>query len=63
MIRYKTHITYLIAFLLAIGSILRYLGYVLLLPYSEAIIGLIAVFFLLMALEPHDFPVEQLLSM
>jgi signal transduction histidine kinase len=52
MSRWKTPILYLVAYLLAIGSTLRYYEYLSTRPRPWLIGGLLAVFFLLLVLEP-----------
>jgi signal transduction histidine kinase len=48
----KTKVTYLVAYLLAIGAPLRYLGYILTLPARWIALGLLAAFLVLAAVEP-----------
>jgi signal transduction histidine kinase len=50
--RHRSRIVYLVAWLVALGGTLRYLGYILEQPSQWAILGLLAVFFVLLALAP-----------
>ncbi|MFC2015453.1 sensor histidine kinase [Chloroflexota bacterium] len=52
MARHKTLVVYAVAWLLALGGTLRYLGYILSHPSRWAILGLLALFFVLLAIQP-----------
>jgi hypothetical protein len=52
MARHRSRIVYLVAWLVALGGTLRYLGYILSHPGRWAILGLLAAFFVLLALVP-----------